>query len=178
MMINEMPSFPDRHFFAPTILVVCTGNICRSPMAEGLLNWMWPRDHYPQFAINSAGTHALEGSPAEPYANRAVSEYGVDISAHRSRALDPKIVKGADLILAMEQRHVDVILGLAWGRFGNVRLLGGFDAEGTGFDIPDPYGGSLETYRQNARLIHGCLERFVAFLRKASNIDTRFDSIP
>ncbi len=173
-----MPYSQKRRPFAPAILVVCTGNICRSPMAEGLLRRMWPRDYFPQFVVKSAGTHALEGSPAEPYAIRAVSEHGVDISAHRSRALDRQLVKSADLILAMDQRHVDVLLGTAGGRFGNVRLLGGFGVEDSGFDVPDPYGGSLDTYRKNACMIHSCLERVVAFLRETSSVDIRSDTIP
>jgi protein-tyrosine phosphatase len=150
------------------ILIVCTGNICRSPMAEGLLKSMWPSRLNPQPVINSAGTHAFNGLPAEPYAIHAVSEYGVDISSHRSRVIDAALIERADLILAMEQQHVDSIRNATGGGAGNVGLLGDLNAAGPHVEIPDPYGGSPDTYRECARMIKGCLERLVIHLRRNS----------
>jgi len=146
------------------ILIVCTGNICRSPMAEGLLKSKWPGHLKLQPVIYSAGTHAMDGLPAEPYAIRAVSAYGVDIRAHHSRVLAPALMKRADLILAMEQQQVDFIRNWVGDGAGIVGLLGGFNAAGTPVEIPDPYGCSADTYRKCARMIRGCLERLIVHL--------------
>ncbi len=135
-------------------------------MAEGLLKSMWPKDLDPEAVIHSAGTHASEGLPAEPYAVRAASEYGVDIRAHRSRLFDPGFVNSADLILALAQPHVVFIRNAAGGESKNVRLLCGFNAASARWDVPDPYGGSLETYRECARMIRDCLAHVVIQLEE------------
>jgi len=130
-------------------------------MAEGLLKSMWSKDWNPAPVIHSAGTHATEGLPAEPFAVRVAGEYGVDIRAHRSRALDAAIVKKADLILAVTQQHVDFIRNSVGGGSGNLRLLCGLNADSAQYDVKDPYGGSLDTYRECARMISGCLAHVV-----------------
>ena len=147
-----------------SILMVCTGNICRSPMAEGLLKLIWPKDLISQPVIHSAGTHAIEGLPAETYAIDAVKTYGVDISVHRSRPLDQVMTNNDNLILVMANQHLDFIQNYIRGQSANVHLLCGYCARDELVDIPDPYGGSLHTYRKCARMIYGCLERLVNHL--------------
>jgi protein-tyrosine phosphatase len=93
-----------------SILVVCTGNVCRSPVAEGMLRrGLQVRfgDEAPR--VTSAGTAGWEGSPAMPESVAAAAERGVDIAAHVARRLLPKHVRAADLVIAMAAEHRDRI---------------------------------------------------------------------
>lgn len=86
------------------ILVVCIGNICRSPMAEALL-----KQAYPDRNISSAGIEGLTGHPADPLAIECMREMGVDISAHIARRLDSAALVQADLVFAMTTQQVKTI---------------------------------------------------------------------
>lgn len=86
------------------ILVVCIGNICRSPMAEALL-----KQAYPDKNISSAGIEGLVGHPADPFAIECMREMGIDISAHVARRLDSEMLIQADLVFAMTTQQVKVI---------------------------------------------------------------------
>jgi protein-tyrosine phosphatase len=93
-----------------SILVVCTGNICRSPMAEGFLRDALQRrfgDAAPM--VSSAGTHGWEGSPATPEGVEVARELGVDTSMHRGRLLTEAMAQEADLLLCMASDHRDVL---------------------------------------------------------------------
>jgi len=81
------------------ILMVCTGNICRSPMAAGLLRHMLPTDLENRIQVISAGTHAMHGHQAAPFAVQAMARQGIDISGHRARMIDRTLVRRASLIL-------------------------------------------------------------------------------
>jgi protein-tyrosine phosphatase len=90
------------------VLFVCLGNMCRSPMAEGIARDLIAGE-YPALkgrtGITSAGVAAMEGEPATPEAVRSMRERGIDISLHRSRRATPEIVDSSDLVLVMEDRH-------------------------------------------------------------------------
>jgi protein-tyrosine phosphatase len=93
-----------------SILVVCTGNVCRSPMAEGLLrNALAARFADEAPTVSSAGTAGWEGKPAMPEAVRAAAERGAEIADHTARALTEEMVEPADLVLAMATEHRDAI---------------------------------------------------------------------
>lgn len=93
-----------------SILVVCTGNVCRSPLAEGFLRAAFEgRLGVSAPAVSSAGTAGWEGSPAMPESVAAAAERGVDISGHRGRALTREHVDDADLIVAMAAEHRDAV---------------------------------------------------------------------
>lgn len=115
------------------ILVVCVGNICRSPMAEALLRdaLRGPED----IKVESAGLGALVGHPASEFAIELMSERGVDITSHRARQIEPEMVKNADLILVMETGHKRVIDENDATARGKVYRLG----EWRNKDIDDPY---------------------------------------
>ena len=130
-----------------TVLFVCTGNICRSPMAEGLFRHVTRGRN--EFRVMSAGVGAVEGLPPSEHAVRALRELGIDISKQRSRMLTPEIVDEADYIFGMTHSHVDTILILYPQAAEKTFLLREFDETLDAYenDICDPIGGSLETYR-------------------------------
>ena len=93
----------------PSVLVVCTGNICRSPIAEGMLrDALSARFGEDAPTVSSAGTLGVEGSPATPEAVTAAGERGVDIAAHRARRL-AQVPVDADLVIAMAEEHRDIL---------------------------------------------------------------------
>jgi glycine hydroxymethyltransferase len=136
------------HFVAgmKTVLFVCTGNICRSPMAEGLFRHA--TEGRPDCRVISAGVGALEGQAPSPHAVRALRELGIDISEQRSRMLTPDLVEQADYIFGMTHSHVDSVNLLFPQAAEKTFLLREFDETLDEFekDISDPIGGSYETY--------------------------------
>ncbi len=129
-----------------TILFVCTGNVCRSPMAEGIFRQaVRGRGNY---RVLSAGLGALEGQPPSMYAVQAVKELGIDISDQRSRALTPEMVQQADYIFGMTHSHIDTVMLLYPQAAEKTFLLREFDETLDLFekDISDPIGGQYEVY--------------------------------
>ena len=122
------------------ILIVCVGNICRSPMAEALLrNALRGQE---EILVESAGLGALVGEPASEYAVVLMKERGIDISSHRARQLQPELVNKADLILVMESGHKKAIETADVTVRGKVFRLG----ETSDRDIVDPYRRSRAVF--------------------------------
>jgi protein-tyrosine-phosphatase len=141
-----------------TVIFVCTGNVCRSPMAAGLFYDKLIREKADgNVRVRSAGLWALEGQPASAYAAQVMSEHGLDISAHRGRNLTQSDVDEADLILVMTKRHADIIARDLCASPDKVHLLS--DMTGVSQDIEDPYGGSLLDYRRTATELEDWIER-------------------
>src|SRR5215470_6568401 len=129
-----------------TVLFVCTGNVCRSPMAEGIFRRsVQGRGDYRVF---SAGLGAMDGQPPSAYAVQAVKELGIDISSQRSRMLTPEVVHQADYIFGMTHSHVDTVMLLYPHAAEKTFLLREFDETLDAFekDISDPIGGSYDVY--------------------------------
>jgi glycine hydroxymethyltransferase len=129
-----------------TILFVCTGNVCRSPMAEGLFRHATKGKG--DFRVISAGVGAIDGQPPSAHAVRALKELQIDISRQRSRMLTGELVHQADYIFGMTHGHVDAITLLYPQAADKVFVLREFDETLDIFekDIADPIGGSYEVY--------------------------------
>lgn len=115
------------------ILIVCVGNICRSPVAEALL-----KNRLPGRKIWSAGLHAVVGHGAEATAREIAEQYGLDLSAHRAQQVAGWMCSHADLVLVMETSHQQELQKLYPLARGKIRRLGEFGPQGA-FEIPDPY---------------------------------------
>ncbi len=127
------------------------GNICRSPMAEGLLKKM-----YADFSVSSAGTAALVGEGAAYEALQVMREYDVDISSHIARQVDEELIRDADLVLAMEGYQRDRLKGAYPEADGKIHTLKEY--AGTDGDVSDPYGNTREFYQAVAQDIAKALE--------------------
>jgi protein-tyrosine phosphatase len=121
-----------------SILVVCTGNICRSPIGERLL-----RQRVPGKRITSAGIFGLEGSPADVGAREVAWRHGISLEGHRARRLTPQLMRESDLILVMEPAHLRFISAMAPEIRGKSLLFGQWLEPQ---DIPDPYRKSHEAF--------------------------------
>jgi protein-tyrosine phosphatase len=146
------------------VVFVCTGNTCRSPLAEGLFKKLLSEQlgcrpdalSSKGFDISSAGLAAFPGGEAAPEAITVGGEWGVDLRKHASRVLTPSLAHQADWIVAMTESQRVLLPEFVPGSEARLRLL---CAEGT--DVADPIGCDLEVYRQCARQIHSGLQRLV-----------------
>ena len=129
-----------------TVLFICTGNVCRSPMAEGIFRRAVQGRG--DFHILSAGLGAMDGQPPSVYAIQAVKELGIDISGQRSRMLTPALVQQADFIFGMTHSHIETVGLLYPQAIEKTFLLREFDETLDVYekDISDPIGGSYEVY--------------------------------
>jgi len=128
------------------ILFVCTGNICRSPLAEALLKRALHERGVEEVSVESAGTGAWDGAPASEGAYLVALERGLDLSGHRARLLTREIVEDAAMILTMARHHRARVHEL--GGEGRVHVLGEYVGKtGEEAEVGDPFGGDLEVYR-------------------------------
>lgn len=128
------------------ILFVCTGNVCRSPMAVGLLRQRLSQEGLaPRFKVHSAGVWALDNRPASDNAIAVMAERGIDISDHIAHTVTSEDIAGAELILVMSREHKDVIQN-TWPQYTwKVHRLS--EMVGKRKDVQDPYGSTVTEYR-------------------------------
>ncbi len=143
---DDSSSLQKKEIAMPLMLVVCTGNLCRSPMAEGLLKTHLAKAGLTQWRVESRGTGAVVGWPATAEAESAMAEFGLDISGHRARQLTGEDVEKAHLILCLTGQHLDYVFGLDPEAAEKTRMLTHWDRHAPDRDIADPYMQSYRVY--------------------------------
>ena len=148
------------------ILVVCTGNTCRSPLGEVLLRAHLAADSMLDVTVASAGTNARSGTPASEGSYLVALERGLDLSAHRATALTIDLVRQADLILTMGRSHATAVM--AMGGAGKTHTVVDYAGRGADFprDVADPIGGEVEDYRYTADMLDQLMASVVARLAR------------
>lgn len=140
------------------LLFVCSGNTCRSPLAEGIAKKIFPEELLTKVAISSAGSSAVDGHPASPLAVEVAGKGSIDLSGHRARLLDRSLVKDADLIITMGAKHRETVGVIDPAALRYTYLLTDFCDDESG-DIPDPIGFGIDEYEKTYRVLENCIRR-------------------
>jgi len=144
------------------ILFICTGNICRSPMAEGVLKKILRDKHlHNQVAVCSAGTLEMQDAPASENSVKACqTEFQVDISNHKSQVISKDLLSHADIVLCMAKTHSETIDWAFPDYSYKCDLLKGYAGiQSVNLDVTDPIGGALEEYIQICHEISELLDK-------------------
>ncbi|MCU0710545.1 MAG: Sua5/YciO/YrdC/YwlC family protein [Pirellula sp.] len=156
-----------------TVLFVCTGNTCRSPMAQAMMNRKIEEKFSKQFGARdlpiyaiSAGVAAYGGDPASPGAQQAIKKYRANLDKHQSNQLTLELVDQADLILTMGSRHKHVIVSQWPAASGKVQMI-----SPDGSEIADPFGGPIEIYARCAEQLDQCTDYWIDRLNVSDLIE-------
>ena len=153
------------------VLFVCSGNICRSPMAAEYTRRCAAREGLSQVVVESAGLLGIEGAPASPEAVQVLREAGIDLSRHRSRGLEEEDLVFSDLVLVMERGQREEIDRRFPGWKPRIRLLRAFERSPTPIseapDLEDPIGLLADVYRERFQAIRTCVDHLILHLKQA-----------
>ena len=138
-----------------SILVVCTGNICRSPMGEYLFKQRWQKAGW---KVASAGVGALIGFPADDHAIAVMQEQGIDMSAHQAQQMSQALASAFDLILVMDKSHEEWINQRLPTSRGRVHQMSKWEAED---EVPDPYRRGREAFDASYSQIDRCVDSWL-----------------
>ena len=145
------------------VLFICTGNTCRSPMAEGYFRHLVSERKCKDVSVSSAGIFAGNGEPVTLNSSKALKQIGIDISKHRSRTLTKDMLKDADLIIAMTLSHKNHVGEMSAEALKKTKLLGEYNHVNE--DITDPFGGSSEVYFYCLNTMKPLLEKLLNEVR-------------
>lgn len=143
-------------------LFVCTGNTCRSPLAEGLLKHALI--DRPDIMVKSAGVAAGNGQGANPQTLSILDEVGIDLSSHRSQSANNRLLANADWIVAMTNDHLDILVSMFPKAADHARLLCDFIPGQEGQDVPDPIGMGRQAYLQTRDVIVAAIPGILAHI--------------
>lgn len=158
------------------VLAVCTGNICRSPIAEVVLRDRFAAAGLDDVEVASAGTSSEEeGNPVDPRAARVLREAGYDVPRHRAHQVSRREAEGEDLLLAATAHPARRLRSLAPGAAERVRMLRSFDptapspevVDESALDIDDPWYGDLDDFRSTLGQVEAAADGIVGFVREA-----------
>jgi len=147
-----------------SIFIICTGNSCRSIMAEGYLSKRFI-ELGKDIQVASAGTIATEGMVPVEKTIQVMKESGIDVSGYRSHPLRKDAIASADLIIAMEPIHKEAVMGINPAAENKIYYLREFASEKShNLSIPDPIGKTIEFYRETLNIIEKSAEGFLKWL--------------
>ena len=153
------------------LMFLCSGNICRSPMAAEYCRQAAGETGLADLIVDSAGTLRIEGAPASPEAIQVMAELGVDLTRHRSKGLRAQDLRRTDLVLAMHHDHLDYLARRHPEGKDRRLLLRAFEnsprPDPYPRDLEDPIGQSVAFYREQAELIRRCVDHLVLHLRQS-----------
>jgi protein-tyrosine-phosphatase len=147
------------------VLLVCTGNSCRSIMAEAYLIKRAEEENL-SMEVRSAGTFGMDGLTPTKEALQLVADEGIENSGLESKLLTEEMLEWADIVLVMEPEHKLKILEMMPGAENKLMYLGEFNPDRTDMAIPDPIGRTLAFYRASFSLIKQSIEGFLEWLKK------------
>ena len=150
------------------ITVICTANICRSPLGERLLAQALEKekDATSQLAVVSAGVAAGVGNPASNFSVDVLKDEGIDLSNHRSQPLTQKLVDDSLFVFGMTASHIDIVEAIFETREGQVRLFREFVGPGKNTELPDPFGGKLILYKKTLDSVKEAIPSLVKFIKQ------------
>ena len=151
------------------ILVICSGNICRSPMVAAYLRHRLVHSGLAHVIVSEGGTLGIEDAPAAREAVKAMAEIDIDLSGHRSRALTAAEIRSSDWVVAMDQDHME-ILAERFPEGRDTRFLlcafeDGAEPAASARDLADPIGAPLKVFRKQRDLIRVCVDHLVLYLK-------------
>lgn len=155
-----------RHMSARTLLFICTGNTCRSPLAEGLLRHALGDDS--SITVKSAGIAAMDGDTANPETLAVLNDVGVDLSSHRSQMTDRELVSDATWVVAMTRNHLDAVAALFPEADERLFLLSDFIDEPENIDVPDPIGMGRSAYLRTRDVIVDAIPGLLKYINPKS----------